>query len=71
MNIASHDSRKFGWRIVGIALAALLFALSVVELMLHADGDAQIWRGLALSSLYLALYLSQRRMFVPARRRRW
>lgn len=70
MNIASHDSRKFGWRIAGITLAALLFALSVIELMLHADGDAGTWRGLALSSLYLALCLGQRRLFARARRRR-
>ena len=71
MNIVPRDSCKSGWRTVGITLAALLFALSVVELMLQADGDAGTWRGLALASLYLALCLGQRHPFAPARHRRW
>ncbi|MBD8898963.1 hypothetical protein [Rhodanobacter sp. DHG33] len=70
MDIASHNSRRFGWRIAGIALAIGLFALSVAELMLRAGSDAGTWRGLALSSLYLVLCLGQRRLFAPPRHRR-
>lgn len=67
----THTNRSFGigWRTVGIILSALLFVLSLVELMLRPDSDAAIWRGLALSSLYLTMCLSQRRLFVPARAR--
>lgn len=67
----THTNRSFGigWRTVGIILSALLFVLSLVELMLRPDSDAAIWRGLALSSLYLTICLSQRRLFVPARAR--
>ncbi|PXV56070.1 hypothetical protein SAMN04487785_11064 [Dyella jiangningensis] len=48
-------------------LSALLFALSIAELLLRSGEDAALWRGLALSSLYLLMCLSQRRLFAPAR----
>ncbi|WP_239951126.1 hypothetical protein [Dyella terrae] len=48
-------------------LSTLLFALSIVELLLRPGQDAALWRGLALSSLYLVMCLSQRRLFAPAR----
>ena len=43
--------------------AVLLFALSVYELLFHPNTDASMWRGLALGSLYLVMYLTQRRLF--------
>ncbi|KLD65194.1 hypothetical protein Y882_03720 [Dyella japonica DSM 16301] len=52
-----------------MVLSALLFALSIVELILRPGDDAAVWRGLALSSLYLLICLSQRRLFAPARTR--
>jgi hypothetical protein len=44
----------------------LLFLFSVYELVLGAGGKVSIWRGLALSSLYLSICLMQRRLFVPS-----
>lgn len=52
-----------------MVLTALLFALSLLQLILRPDGDAAVWRGLALASLYLLICLSQRRLFAPARTR--
>jgi hypothetical protein len=45
--------------------AALLFALSVYELTFHTSTNAGTWRGLALTSLYLVMCLTQRRLFAP------
>jgi hypothetical protein len=59
----------FSWRAAGIIVSALLFVLSLIALMLRPGDDAAIWRGLALSSLYVAICLSQRRLFVPTRAR--
>lgn len=70
MEIHSNRARVIGWRAAGIVLSALLFALSIVELILRPGDDAAVWRGLALSSLYLLICLSQRRLFAPARTRR-
>ncbi|QNK00666.1 hypothetical protein [Dyella telluris] len=69
MKTITHRSRGMGWRSAAIIIATLLFALSVVELLLRPDGDVAIWRGLALSSLYLVMCLSQRRLFAPTRSR--
>jgi len=44
----------------------LLFLLSVSELVLGTAGKVSIWRGLALSSLYLCICMMQRRLFVPS-----
>ncbi|AIF47561.1 hypothetical protein [Dyella japonica] len=76
MKTHTHHSRSIGWRTAGIILSALLFVLALAELMLRPGNDAAIWRGLALSSLYLVMCLSQRRLFAPARthgnrRARW
>ena len=46
----------------------VLFLFSVSELVLGAGGDVGIWRGLALSSLYLSICLMQRRKYVPSSR---
>ena|SRR5580693_5548652 len=59
----------FSWRAAGIIVSALLFVLSLIALMLRPGDDSAIWRGLALSSLYVAICLSQRRLFVPTRAR--
>ncbi|MDR3447785.1 hypothetical protein [Dyella sp.] len=67
MKTHTHQHRSIGWRAVGMILSALLFALSIVELLLRPGQDAALWRGLALSSLYLVMCLSQRRLFAPAR----
>lgn len=58
------------YRVRNFCLVAtgLLFLLSVAELVLRASGDVSIWRGLALSSLYLSFCLMQRRLFVPSSR---
>ena len=69
MAIHTNRTRAIGWRTAGMVLSALLLALSIVELMLRPGDDAALWRGLALSSLYLLICLSQRRLFAPARRR--
>jgi hypothetical protein len=69
MEIHTNRSRAFGWRAAGIFLSALLFVLSIVELILRPGNDPAVWRGLALSSLYLLICLSQRRLFAPARTR--
>lgn len=50
-------------------LSALLFVLSIAELIFRPGTDAALWRGMALSSLYLLMCLSQRRLFAPARAR--
>lgn len=69
METGMKHSFVIGWRTVGIILAALLFALSVAALIWRPGDDAALWRGLALSSLYLTICLGQRRLFVPARAR--
>lgn len=65
----THRFYGLGWRAAGMIIAALLFALSVAELLLHPGGNLAMWRGLALSSLYLVMCLSQRRLFAPTRSR--
>lgn len=69
MKTTTHRYRSIGWRATGMILAAMLFVLSIAELILRPGADAAIWRGLALSSLYLVMCLSQRRLFAPARAR--
>jgi hypothetical protein len=69
METGMKHSFVIGWRTVGIILAALLFVLSVATLIWRPGDDAALWRGLALSSLYLTICLGQRRLFVPARAR--
>lgn len=69
MAIHTNRSRAIGWRTAGMVLSGLLFALSIVQLILRPGDDAAVWRGLALSSLYLLICLSQRRLFAPARTR--
>jgi hypothetical protein len=51
-----------------MAVAALLFAFSVYELIFHPSADNGTWRGLALSSLYLVMCLTQRRLFTLGKR---
>jgi hypothetical protein len=67
MKTITHLYRSIGWRTAGMTLSALLFALSIAELIWRPGMDAAMWRGLALSSLYLRMCLSQRRLFTPAR----
>lgn len=67
MKTVTHSSRRMSWRATGMILAALLFVLSLAELILRPAADTAIWRGLALSSLYLVMCLSQRRLFAPVR----
>lgn len=57
--------RPLPWRGIGIAIATVLFAASVAELLTRHSGHDATWRGLALSSLYVALCLTQRRLFGP------
>ena len=70
MAIHSNQPRTFGWRTACMTLAAALFALSIVQLIMRPGDDSAVWRGLALSSLYLLVCLTQRRLFAPARSRR-
>jgi hypothetical protein len=67
MKTPMQHSYSIRWRGAGMILSALLFVLSIAELMLRPGEDAALWRGLALSSLYLVMCLSQRRLFTPAR----
>ena len=53
-------------RNICLIATGLLFLFSVSELALVAGGNISIWRGLALSSLYLSICLMQRRLFVPS-----
>ncbi|WP_199099389.1 hypothetical protein [Dyella sp. ASV21] len=56
------------WRHVLLLVSALLFAAAIYKLMLGAGADAGIWRGVALSALYLGFCLTQRRLFTPSSR---
>jgi len=67
MKTRMQRTHPMGWRTTGMIVSAMLFALSITELMLRAGTDAPMWRGMALTSLYLVLCLSQRRLFAPAR----
>ena len=69
MAIHANRSRAIGWRTTGMVLSGLLFVLAIAQLILRPGDDAAVWRGLALSSLYLLICLSQRRLFAPARTR--
>lgn len=53
-------------RSIGFIAAADLFLLALFEL-LHADGgDVSMWRGIALSALYLCVCLGRRRAVSPS-----
>jgi hypothetical protein len=67
MQMKTHRSHGFGWRAIGMLMCGLLFALSTAELIFRPGENAATWRCLALSSLYLVMCLSQRRLFAPAR----
>jgi|GEM_PF-5638717 hypothetical protein len=55
-------------RSIGFIAAADLFLLALFEL-LHADGgDVTMWRGIALSALYLCVCLGRRRAVSPSSR---
>ena len=55
-------------RSIGFIAAADLFLLALFEL-LHADGgDVNMWRGIALSALYLCVCLGRRRAVSPSSR---
>jgi len=69
MKTITHRSRFIAWRSTGMILSALLFVLAIAELMIRPSTDAAMWCGMALSSLYLLMCLSQRRLFAPARTR--
>jgi hypothetical protein len=47
----------------------LLFLVSVSQLVVGTGDHESIWRGLALSSMYVGFCLTQRRLFTPASRR--
>ena len=64
-NTRRRFSRQHSLRGICMAAAALLFVISVAALMLRPGSDTALWRGLALSALYLALCLTQRRLFAP------
>lgn len=57
------------WRALGLVLSGLVLTLSITQLILRPGEDSGMWRGIALSSLYLALCLAQRRLFSGARTR--
>lgn len=53
-------------RSIGFIAAADLFLLALFEL-LHADGgDVSMWRGIALSALYVCVCLGRRRAVSPS-----
>jgi hypothetical protein len=52
-------------RNICLMAAGMIFLLSVARLTLGVGGDVSVWRGLALSSLYLGFCLMQRRLFTP------
>jgi hypothetical protein len=55
-----------GMRSIGFIAAADLFLLALFEL-LHADGgDTNMWRGIALSALYVCVCLGRRRTTSPS-----
>lgn len=66
--MTSTPSQPLPMRGLCAVVAALLFAFSVYELMLHPSADNGTWRGLALSSLYLVMCLTQRRLFAINKR---
>jgi hypothetical protein len=76
---ASHNdrvmtlTRRLSWerrvRNIWLIAMALLFLVSVSELVVGTGGHISVWRGLALSSVYVGFCLTQRRLFSPASRR--
>jgi hypothetical protein len=48
-------------RSLGFIAAADLFLLALFELLHATDGDVSMWRGIALSALYLCVCLGRRR----------
>jgi len=67
MEINTHRRPRHQWRTFGIAVSIALFVLSIAQLVMLPHEDAGMWRGIALSSLYLVACLSQRRLWSPAR----
>jgi hypothetical protein len=66
---ARHLRRDYRVRNICLIATGLLFLLSVSELIVGVNSDnVGIWRGLALSSLYLNVCLTQKRLFVPPSR---
>jgi hypothetical protein len=53
-------------RNLAFVVAGLVFAFAVSRLLSGAGEDVGVWRGLALSSLYLGFCLTQRRLFTRA-----
>ncbi|WP_114239556.1 hypothetical protein [Dyella sp. C9] len=53
-------------RSLGVVVAALVFLVAVARLLAGAGEDVGLWRGLALSSLYIGFCLTQRRLFTRA-----
>lgn len=56
-------------RNIGLMAMALLFLVSVSALIVGTGDHVSVWRGLALSSMYIGFCLTQRRLFTPASRR--
>lgn len=67
-NANSRPLIDLPWRHVLLLTCALLFAASIYKLMIGAGAEAGVWRGAALTSLYLGFCITQRRLFTPARR---
>jgi hypothetical protein len=64
-NFSKHLPLEYLVRNVCLIATGLIFLFSVSELVLGTGGKVSIWRGLALSSLYLSICLMERRLFVP------
>lgn len=56
-------------RNIWLTAMALLFLVSVAALVVGGGEYVSVWRGLALSSIYVGFCLTQRRLFTPASRR--
>ena len=65
-NFSKHLPLEYLVRNVCLIATGLLFLFSVSELVLGTGGKISIWRGLALSSLYLSICLMERRLFVQS-----
>ncbi len=56
-------------RNISLIAMALLFLVSISELVIGSGAYVSVWRGLALSSIYVGFCFTQRRLFTPASRR--
>jgi hypothetical protein len=65
-NFSQHLPLEYLVRNVCLIATGLLFLFSVSELVLGTGCKISIWRGLALSSLYLSICLMERRLFVQS-----